>query len=98
MACWGAQRWGVRRLLTHISHLPRDSAYVRHLSGEGAYWDEQVELTAQVVDAIERTNYYLLKVNGNQVDAPNAVPRPGHAVNPPTVSLGDFVTSLKEEL
>lgn len=96
--CWGENPWGVRRLLTHIGHLPRDSAYVRSLSGVAAYWDERVELQAQTVDALERLNYYLLKVNGNNPAEPATVPRPGddhQQAVPRTVSLSEFNNILK---
>lgn len=95
MLCWGESRWGVRRLLTHIGHLPRDSAYVRHLSGVRAFWDEQVEMLAQIVDAVERTNYYLLKVNGNELDAPTPVPRPGVVSEREAMSLTQFNQFLR---
>lgn len=94
--CWGENRWGVRRLLTHIKNLPRDSAYVRHLSGEAAYWDEHVEMTAKVLDAISWTNYYLLRVNGNELDPPTPTARPGESREPETVSLTEFANLLKE--
>ena len=74
--------------------MPRDSAYVRSLSGEAAYWDESVEVTASVFDAVERLTYYLLRINGNDPDAPARFPRPGDA-EPPTVSLTDFNDFLK---
>ena len=94
-ACWGAEPWGVRRLLAHVGHLPRDSAYVRSLSGEAAYWDERVELQAQTVDALERVAYYLLKVNGNDAAEPATVPRPGVSTGPRTISLSEFNSFLK---
>jgi hypothetical protein len=68
---------------------------VRSLSGVNAYWDEQVELQAQTVDALERLNYYLLKVNGNDPSEPETVPRPGVSNEPRTVSLSEFNNILK---
>lgn len=85
----------MRRLLAHINHLPRDSAYVRTLSGDAAYWDEAVELQAQTVDALDRLSYYLLKVNGNDPDEPVSMPRPGVSTEPSTVSLSEFNTFMK---
>ena len=93
--CWGKNPWGVRRLLTHIAHLPRDSAFVRSLSGASAYWDEQVELQAQTVDAIDRLAYYLLKVNGNDPPEPSIMQRPGVSSEPQAVSLSEFNDFLK---
>lgn len=95
MLCWGDSRWGVRRLLTHIAALPRDSAYVRHLSGDSAYWDEQVEMTAKVLDAVRRNTYYLLRVNGNNLDEPEPIARPGKSAEPETVSLAQFNAFLR---
>lgn len=94
-ACWGLQPWGVRRLLSHVKNLPRDSAYVRSLQGVAAYWDETAEMLAQLYDAIERQTFYLLKVNG--VDPPEfkRFPRPGvTAAEPQTVSLAQWATTL----
>ncbi|MET4780807.1 hypothetical protein [Glaciihabitans sp. UYNi722] len=89
--CWGENRWGVRRLLSHIKGLPRDSAFVRALSGVSAYWDENAELLAQIFDAMERQTYYLLKVNGNDPSEPVPLQRPGQKiVEPETVSLAEF--------
>lgn len=68
---------------------------MRHLSGAHAFWDEQVEMLANVVDAIERTNYYLLKVNGNELQPPEPVRRPGVASEPDSVSLAQFNQFLK---
>jgi hypothetical protein len=94
--CWGETRWGVRRLLDHINYLPRDSAYVRALSGVAAYWDESVEATASVFDSVERLAYYLLRVNGNELPEPSRYPRPGEAKPvPETVSLSEFNNLLK---
>ncbi len=91
MLCWGSSRWGVRRLLSHVASLPRDSAYVRELQGDSAFWDEQVELTAQVLDAVKANTFYLLKVNGNEPPTPVLTPRPGaKAVEPASMSLADF--------
>jgi len=94
-SCWGDSRWGVRRLLSHINHLPRDSAYVRSLSGPVAYWDENAELTASTLDAVNRLTYYFLKVNGNDPDAPERFPRPGEHKAPETVALSDFNNFIK---
>ena len=94
--CWGDSRWGVRRILTHINNLPRDSAYVRHLSGAAAYWDEHVELQAQTVDSLERLTYYLLAVNGNTPPKPQPLPRPGESREPETVPLAELGNLLKE--
>jgi hypothetical protein len=81
--------------LEHIKHLPRDSAYVRSLQGEHAYWDEAESLLAEVLDAVERQTYYLLAVNGNEAPIPTPFPRPGaKPAEPQTVSLSDFVNSL----
>ena len=96
MCCWGPSRWGVRRLLSHITHLPRDSAYVRELQGERAYWDESVELLAQTVDAIRLNSYYLLSVNGNKPDAPQQTLRPGAQAVPERGSLADFAALIGE--
>lgn len=93
--CWGESRWGVRRLLIHVGNLPRDSAYIRHLSGEHAYWDQQVELTANVLDAIERLTYYTLRINGTELDQPKPFPRPGVSTEPETVSLAQLGDYLK---
>lgn len=60
------------------------------MSGDAAYWDEHVEMTAKVYDAVERNNYYLLKVNGNDPDAPEPFPRPGVSADPETISLTAF--------
>ncbi len=95
MLCWGPSRWGVRRLLAHVKHLPRDSAYVRELQGPGAYWDEQVELLAQIVDAVRVNSYYLLRVNGGDPDEPQPTRRPmvGPVVS---VGLADFDALIGE--
>jgi hypothetical protein len=53
-------------------------------------------MTAKVLDAIERNTYYLLRVNGQEVEVPESFPRPGWPFTDRTVSLGDFVASLKE--
>jgi hypothetical protein len=70
--------------------LPRDSAFVRHLSGPAAYWDEQTELTALLYDAIERLTYYTLRVNGNEPDVPEPYPRPGQHPQVDEITLADF--------
>lgn len=90
---WGGRRWGVRRLLTHIENLPRDSAYVRDLQGAHAYWDESTELLASVLDSVNVLSYYLLRVNGNDADTPKPFPRPGVVAE--TISLSDFGSFLK---
>ncbi len=75
----------------HIKHLPRESAYVRSLQGDAAYWDEPVELLAQAVDAIREQSYYLLRVNGNDAEPHTTVKRPGRAqAEQPSGSLADF--------
>lgn len=94
-ACWGEKWWGVRRLMAHISHLPRESAYVRHLSGDYAYWDEQVEMTAKVLDAVQHLTYYTLRVNGSEPEWPGHLPRPGQSFEPETVSLAQLGDYLK---
>jgi len=90
MVCWGPSRWGVRRLLSHVNHLPRDSAYVRELQGERAYWDESVELLAQTVDAIRLNSYYYLGAHGARPDEPKWVKRPhaAPAVSAPPAASG----------
>jgi hypothetical protein len=83
-------------LLTHVKHLPRDSAFARSQAGDFAYWDEQVELTAQVVDSTNRLAYYLLKVNGSDPAEPVDIQRPGATVvAPEAASLADFGAFLK---
>lgn len=89
MLCWGSARWGARRLLSHVAALPRDSAYVLELQGPSAYWDERVELAAQLVDAIRIQSFYLLKINGNDPQEPTPIPRPG-AATARAGSLADF--------
>jgi len=72
---------------------------VRELQGERAYWDEQVELTAQAVDAIRLNSYYLLSANGAKPDAPKPTPRPGAAAlahTEPQGSLADFAALIGE--
>lgn len=96
MLCWGSPRWGVRRLLGHVANLPRDAAFSRALRGEHAYWDEQVELTAQLVDAMRANSYYLLRVNGNDATEPTPVPRPGESGQPEAGTLADFNALLSE--
>jgi hypothetical protein len=95
MLCWGSPRWGVRRLLAHIEHLPRDSAYVRELQGPMAYWDEQVELTAQVLDEVRLNTYYYLGAHGAKPDKPKFTKRPTSA---PAVlgTLADFNAAIGE--
>lgn len=66
------------------------------MQGESAYWDEQVELTAQVLDAINAQSYYLLKVNGNDPSEPVPTPRPGVHAQPETGSLADLTALLIE--
>lgn len=75
--------------------MPRDSAFARTLRGDRAYWDENTELIASLIDAVERQTFYLLKVNGNDPPQPTPVPRPGESGEPVTVSLTDFANSLK---
>ena len=63
--------------------------------GARAYWDENAELLAQLLDAVERQTYYLLKVNGNDIASPESFARPGVApVEPPTVSLAQWAGTL----
>jgi hypothetical protein len=96
MACWGPSPWGVRRLLSHVNNLPRDSAYSRALRGARAFWDEQVELTAQLIDAVNVQSYYLLKVNGqDSARQPEPVTRPGVENKTPVSSLSDFAAWIK---
>ena len=49
-----------------------------------------MELLAQTVDAIRANSYYLLKVNGNDPDAPDRIPRPGSREPVAMGSLADF--------
>lgn len=57
--------------------------------GDRAYWDEHVEMTANVVDAIREQTYVLVKVNGGDVRMPDPLPRPGDEPAP-MGSLTDF--------
>ena len=95
--CWGVTPWGVRRLLTHVSNLPRDSAFARSVRGEHAYWDETPELLAQLIDAVERQSFYFRKANfADAGEPPTVVPRPGvKPAEPETVSLTQLKTILK---
>jgi hypothetical protein len=97
MLCWGSSPWGVRRLLAHINHLPRDSAFSRALRGDQAYWDEQVELTAQLIDAVNINSYYLLRVNGSTTAAvPQPTKRPASAqTDVPVSSLSEFAAFIQ---
>jgi len=60
-----------------------------------AYWDEQVELLAQAVDAIRWNSYYLLKVNRNDPTPPEPTKRPSSA--PAELgTLADFNAAIGE--
>lgn len=97
MLCWGPSPWGVRRLWTHIAGLPRDSAYSRRLRGEQAYWDEQVELTAQLVDAVNTNSYILRRAHFEGTpEKPEPIQRPGVAESElPVAPLSELDAWLK---
>lgn len=52
-------------------------------------------MTASVLDAIRQQTYVLLKVNRNEAEYPQPVPRPGAPI-PATGSLADFNAFLEE--
>jgi hypothetical protein len=87
--------------LVHIDGLPRDSAYVRAVLGDRAYWDQQSELLASVVDEVRELTYYTLAINSSEsVARPERFPRPGQTreepVPEPGVSLAAFANFLEE--
>ena len=85
-------------MLAHVKNLPRDSAYVRSLQGERAYWDETTEVTATAVDAIRDLTRVTLLVSGNKADALVPYPRPGAIAPAPVeaVSLSVFGDLMRE--
>ena len=68
---------------------------MRALDGAAAYWDENAELLASLLDAVERQTFYLLKVNGNDPPVPEPLRRPGKfRAEPKTVTLADWASTL----
>lgn len=53
-------------------------------------------MQAKTVDELRLLAYYLLKVNGNDVQQPQTVSRPGESREPETVSLAELGNLLKE--
>lgn len=50
---------------------------MRAAAGEFAYWDERMNALANIYDAIERLNYYTVRVQTeDRVDKPTPYPRP----------------------
>jgi hypothetical protein len=93
--CWGESRWGVRRLLAHIQHLPRDSATRRSLRGPEADWDQTAELLAGAIDVIRAQTVSLVRTWGGEMDDPIPLTRPGQEpAQPTTVSLSEWATTL----
>ena len=81
MVCWGENPWTVRRVLTHVKHLPPDSALVRKRDGDFAGWSNDTEMLAAVVDLLQSLISVTVKVGGGEAPEPTPVPRP-YAVEP----------------
>lgn len=90
--CWGESRWSVRRLFTHVTRLPRESALVRaNLTPENE-WETTHELLAGLIDVVRTGNANLMRAWGADVEFPEPLPRPGQ--KPKTVSLAEFAATL----
>ena len=96
-------RWGCRRLLGHIKHLPRDSAFARSRNGAAADWTQGVEISASIFDAIQALTRIYVNANSEQpnTDPLPTYPRPGAAPTPEpepvtTVTLSGFAGLVKE--
>jgi len=105
-ACWGNSQWGCRKLLAHIKHLPRESAFARARNGDAADWTQSVELQASTVDALQTlTRIYINANSQNPVtDELKPYPRPA-ALRPPTppapentITLAGLAGVLKEKI
>lgn len=77
----GTERLTFRRLSVLLSHLPRDSSFVRAVAGEAARWGDLEHLVASVIDALQGTNYLLTAqaAGKRKVKVPRPIPRPGQA-------------------
>jgi hypothetical protein len=75
---WYAGRMSLRRLWVLVSQLPHDSATHEAMVGEEkAAWTTLVELTAQVVDAINQLDWHFRAANSKTTPKkPELTPRP----------------------
>ena len=73
---WGESPLGVRRLLSLMKGLPKDSALQR---AAGNDWTQEDELLASIVDVLNVSNHLFLKANtkaGTTIPEPGYYPRP----------------------
>ena len=97
--CWGVSPWGCRRLRSHITNLPPDSATVRKRVGTPMGWDNTTEQVAAVVDSLELLTRLYINAHSDSGDtSPVArVPRPYESPTvPETFSLAQFANVVKE--
>lgn len=101
-ACWGNTQWGCRKILSHIKHLPRDSAFARARNGDAAEWTQGVEIGASIFDAVQALTRIYINANSEQkiTEPLDHYPRPGHVKAEPenTVTLSGFAGLLKEKI
>ena len=89
---WGSKPLGVRRLLSLISGLPRESALTRAATDE---WTQEDELLATVVDIIGVSNHMFLQANSTKG---TRLPEPVHYPRPWEVTADAHVQSSKDEV
>lgn len=88
-------------MLSHITHLPPESAFARARNGEAAAWTQAVELAATQVDVLQLLLRTYINANSEQkiTDPYKPYPRPAAISGPPapeeTVNLSGFADFLK---
>lgn len=95
-AVFGPRQVGVRRLLSLVQNLPRDSQLAQVTLGVRAHWSQTDELMARMVNETAMHRYLWMRSKGIEVEPPDLVespwaPEPEAPVMDSGTSLASFL-------